>query len=252
MTPLDLVVAISMSQPEERRMAPRGVALEHLNHAYIELARQIFAAGGSIAYGGNPLAGEPNYVQILRALLLTYSNPDRPAADRIQVFLASPIWKAMAAADYAALMSLMKLHKLDITDPHGAPAEEFAAMRRTMLRETDARVVLGGKLERFTGVWPGIVEEAYLTARAGAPLYVIGGLGGAASLVADLVRGHATDPKLDLDDELRSVLREAEMHNGLTVEENEQLLRTADLDLIVALVLRGLESIAEQRRARPR
>lgn len=43
-----------------------------------------------------------------------------------------------------------------------------------------ARVILGGKIHGYTGFLPGIFEEALVTLESGAPLYLLGGFGGAA------------------------------------------------------------------------
>ena len=49
------------------------------------------------------------------------------------------------------------------------------------------RVCLGGKTEGYTGFLPGIVEEALFALKYGKPLYIIGGFGGAAHLVAQFL-----------------------------------------------------------------
>ncbi len=250
-------VSISISAPEEPELARRGVSLDHVRHAYIELARQILAAGGSLAYGGNPLADVPNYVQILIALLRTYSQPDRPPPERVQIYLAAPIWTKLDAkmrAEIGVFATITKVAGVDgvaLEAPLGdkVVGPHFTAMREAMTAGTDARVVLGGRIvPPFVGIWPGIVEEAYLTLRAGEPLYVAGGLGGAAALVADLVRS-VERPHVALEDEqrLRDTFAGADLRNGLDDDENDLLSRTADLDLIVALVLRGLETLCARR-----
>ena len=57
-------------------------------------------------------------------------------------------------------------------------------MRQYLCETTDARVILGGQLEHFQGNKPGIIEEAINSIKAEQPLYVVGGFGGAAALVA--------------------------------------------------------------------
>jgi hypothetical protein len=47
-----------------------------------------------------------------------------------------------------------------------------------------ARVVLGGKTEGYGGFLPGILEEALITLENRCPLYVLGGFGGAAEILA--------------------------------------------------------------------
>ncbi len=48
-----------------------------------------------------------------------------------------------------------------------------------------ARIILGGKVEGFSGFIPGIFEEALLALEHKVPLYVLGGFGGAAEVLAD-------------------------------------------------------------------
>jgi hypothetical protein len=47
-----------------------------------------------------------------------------------------------------------------------------------------ARIVLGGKLARFSGFMPGVLEEARLAIENRVPLYVLGGFGGASEALA--------------------------------------------------------------------
>lgn len=71
-------------------------------------------------------------------------------------------------------------------------------MRQQMTRETQARLVIGGKLAGFSGLYPGVVEEAWLSIVANQddsaaatrhPLFLVGSLGGAAQAVIDLLDG---------------------------------------------------------------
>jgi len=56
-----------------------------------------------------------------------------------------------------------------------------------------ARVALGGKTSHFSGFLPGIFEEALVTLEASRPLYILGGFGGAAEILARKLLGE--DPK---------------------------------------------------------
>jgi hypothetical protein len=48
-----------------------------------------------------------------------------------------------------------------------------------------ARILLGGKVERYSGFLPGIFEEALVTLQKGCPVFLLGGFGGAARSLAD-------------------------------------------------------------------
>jgi hypothetical protein len=65
----------------------------------------------------------------------------------------------------------------------------LTAMRQQQTTETAARVIIGGKLEGFLGLVPGVVEEAWASVHAKRPLFLVGGYGGAARAVIDVLRG---------------------------------------------------------------
>jgi hypothetical protein len=168
--------------------------------------------------------------------------------------------------ELAILATPVRVPAADPADQPGplARARDLTAMRELMAAEADARVLLGGRIAGQQGRWPGIVEEAYLALRAGQPLYVAGGLGGAAARVAEALRGSWPEVLTDAfqrshteaaarlieagpgvtEEDLRATLVGAALGNGLGGEENEQLLQTADLDVIVALIMRGLGNVA--------
>ena len=62
----------------------------------------------------------------------------------------------------------------------GEWARGLTAMRRTMLLQSDARIVLGGRVEGYKGRLPAVAEETLLSLRAGQPVFVLGGFGGCA------------------------------------------------------------------------
>jgi len=53
-------------------------------------------------------------------------------------------------------------------------------MRRTMTAASDARIVLGGRVDNFKGCMPGIAEEVFIALEKRQPVYVLGGFGGCA------------------------------------------------------------------------
>lgn len=47
-----------------------------------------------------------------------------------------------------------------------------------MMSDSDARVVIGGRVEGYKGAMPGIAEEVLLSLKAGKPIFLVGGFGG--------------------------------------------------------------------------
>lgn len=257
-------VAISVSDPAPEELARRGLTRRHVQHAFIEIARQVLAAGGDLAYGGDLRKG--GYTQILIALLHTYPRQDRPAAERIRQYLASYLFEEQERAETEELARVAALVVVE------GPGEEEDAgsaisllrMRKAMAAQTDCRVLLGGRLQGQSGRWPGLVEEAYWTVAEGRPLFVLGGAGGAAARLAAAMRGEwprelTTEFQLEHtpaheqaaalgvgpdEEELRGSLQGLRPENGLSAEENEQLQETSDLDLMVAMTMKGLRGIA--------
>ena len=265
----DATVGISVSSPSERELALRGVGAEHLGHLAVEVARQVLAAGASVAYGGDLRQG--GFTRTLVALLRTYSRRDRPPAERVRFYLAWPVWRDPATSEEAELAlygTPIRVARVADADDRPAIALEYRAMRQQMAADTDARIAVGGRLSGQSGRWPGIAEETYFALVARQPVFVAGGLGGAADRVARALRRDwpaelTTDYQLShtpgyeellkaevgtSEEELRSVLAGADLLNGLDDEENALLFETVDLDLVVALMLRGLTRAVASRR----
>jgi hypothetical protein len=66
-------------------------------------------------------------------------------------------------------------------------ARGLTAMRTQMTLDASARIVIGGRVDKFAGIYPGIVEEAWLSLAAGKPLFLCGAFGGASRLLIDTV-----------------------------------------------------------------
>src|SRR5690242_1262248 len=64
-------------------------------------------------------------------------------------------------------------------------ARGLASMRREITAVSQDRLVIGRKLSGFSGIVPGVVEEAWLSLTQKQPLFLVGGFGGAARSVSD-------------------------------------------------------------------
>jgi hypothetical protein len=58
-------------------------------------------------------------------------------------------------------------------------------MRVDMTKAVGARVVIGGRLDSYSGLYPGIIEEAWLSLIVKQPLFLVGAFGEAARAVTD-------------------------------------------------------------------
>jgi hypothetical protein len=142
-----------------------------------------------------------------------------------------------------------------------------------------ARIILGGKLDGYSGFVPGIFEEALTAMEHQCPLYIVGGFGGAAELLALALAGTHRPKELTVDwhrDHTPSIARlerlcdkfrvpegarttaealegtygwiekaraglATALNTGLSEEETKELLTTRDMVRVVQLVRQGLQ-----------
>lgn len=127
-------------------------------------------------------------------------------------------------------------------------AKALRAIRRALPHHCDARLIIGGKTrakssrhpDGYSGALPGIVEEALYTVRAGQPLYVAGGFGGAAAVLAQ---------ELGLADKLpiNAETREAFIAHSPARDTVEEILQLFDRDS-TGLGAEDLRALASTRR----
>ena len=76
-------------------------------------------------------------------------------------------------------LALEDRHALVVCEPDEDDwSNGLTTMRQLMRDETDARILLGGRLDGYMGCMPGIAEEALLSLQAGQPVFLLGGFGG--------------------------------------------------------------------------
>ena len=222
-SPLEgMQVAMSLSETPDAG-DPEGFTAEHVRDATVNIARTVISAGAAIAYGGIFDLNPNSYTPLLIRLIQTYNQsvlpgaaPDAgaaPLAQDLHSYLAAIVPRSTVPRDFPIRAhhlgrsgTLAHLALLpDPAEPNRPPdALYYSDMRRAMEKCTAARVVLGGQAKPrveaggkgYGGRYPGVVEEAWRTLQAGNPLYVAGGFGGAAALVAELLQGKGTPKAL--------------------------------------------------------
>lgn len=139
-------------------------------------------------------------------------------------------------------MDLKERHDLETRQPTESEwAVGLSSMRHKMLAETHARIILGGRVDKFMGGMPGIAEEALYSLQAKQPLYVMGGFGGCARDVAEGIgvlepNGVREWPGRDKFNSFKG----KKLNDGLSAEENRVLASTPHVDQAIVLILRGL------------
>ena len=260
------VVGISVSESPDMRAL--GLSSRHLQDAMAEIALQLLSSGKSLAYGGD--LRKAGFTELLAELVARYR--DHPAhCGRITVtnYLAWPVHIRMTVDDLttfsaeheaSALLILLARDGSRVTweqrkeipsrEPDDAEwSEGLTAMRSAMRRETEARIVLGGRVDGYKGRMPGIAEETLLSLNARQPIFLVGGFGGCTRDIAESIGlvERWSGSRSDWDGRLSfQNYSPSSLNNGLSDEENVILARTPHIDLAVRLVLRGLRRIIQE------
>lgn len=254
-------VAISISDSPD--MAVLGLAEEHLHDAMAEIARHLLALGARLVYGGDLRIH--GFTEILFELVTRHRRDADIGDDRAAIlsYLAFPVHSTesaeviqLLAKNLAGLADLQCLDmdgnvlpfaKLQSEPTKEATAEEWAmglsSMRRAITRVSDVRIVLGGGSFEFKGAMPGIAEEALYAIDAHQPLFILGGFGGCARDIAEMIGlirireyPYVKWPGMEKFANFNPIM----LRNGLDEEENVTLARTVHIDEAIALILRGL------------
>ena len=264
------VVAVSTSESPD--MAVLGLSDGHLCDAMAEIARHVLNFGSGLVYGGD--LRQHGFSELLFEIAARHRPVVEGAVQHLGVtnYLAWPVHIGMSFERIeAAIADLAGTAALVCIDMNGEPlsmrqrrqvearqateaewSEGLSAMRKHMLANTDARIVLGGRIEKYKGAMPGIAEEALLSLQGGQPLFVVGGFGGCARDIAESLKlvehqafGHRVWPRRE---EVNN-FSVADLNNGLSADDNATLASTPHIDQAVALILRGLLNITGTRRS---
>lgn len=251
--------AIAVSTSDSPDMAGLGLQNEHLRDAMTEIARHTLALGAKLVYGGDLRAD--GFSNLLFELAARYRRDSQESNLGVTNYLAWPVHILQEPEQLdrvaADLLGTAELRLLDIEGndmgleerrrlPSHMPTEAewakgLSSMRHTMLEKTYARIILGGRVDKFKGAMPGIAEEALYSLEAKQPLYVMGGFGGCARDVAEEIGvvDQRTLREWSGRDKFNS-FKPSDLSNGLTDEENVTLANTPHIDQAIVLILKGL------------
>ncbi|MDZ3835919.1 MAG: hypothetical protein U0S49_00915 [Rhodospirillales bacterium] len=270
---------IMMSMSESPDLGPLAMGEQHYKEAVKEIARHLLADGATLAYGGD--LRERGLTWLLFDMALTYNQAAAPESAKAKIvnYLACTAWEKEGAREEveleirrqyrgAAIPKCLPRPK-DVQDPiTGQPyvaSEDNAAaltdMRQRIIAESHAHICLGGKVEGYSGRYPGILEEIALSLSKGRPVYLLGGFGGATADAAAVVFGSSpVDPNMRKLKEIYAPgygavikaiegLKTKAPNNGLNLEKNRELATAVDIQVLIPLLLRGLRETMHQQPA---
>lgn len=267
----DAVPAVAISISESPDMATFGLSAEHLQNAMAEIALHLLSSGTSLAYGGD--LRRHGFTELLFELIIRYQDhPHHGGRIAVTDYLAWPVHIQMTKKELStfsaahekstrliflarngAQMAREERFKLPAHEPDKDEwTEGLTTMRTVMQKGTQARIVLGGKVNGYKGRMPGIAEETLLSLQAHQPVFLLGGFGGCARDVAETIGlaerwagSRANWPGRSCFDDYSP----GSLNNGLPDEDNAILARTPHIQQAVALVSKGLRRIFNNKAA---
>ena len=277
---------IGISVAESADIARYGLSEDMFKDLMIELARHILKANGRLIYGGD--LRSKGYTEMFRDLAKQYGQKEKAEADvqYIKNYLHWPAYNNMSKeqqADYLA----SRIDLINATPGVVVPADEkklyipicsyetnlkwatsLTQMRLDSIGESYARIICGGKTTGFTGFMPGIAEEFMLAYNAKKPIFLIGGFGGCAHLIANILEEKASSNEMldaalqadsykqfyewsnkhgyKIDYSFFDTISLDGLNNKLSNEDNLTLLQSVDIIEIVSLIFKGLNNIQEK------
>ncbi len=292
--PYDLRVGLSASAPDDAKS--RGLHDPQLNDLSVRLARTLMCLGLRLVYGGDLRPGGLT-MQLVR-VAKQYARAGH-TAEFLHAFMSWPFWLPMEAqARTEKGKKRVQAFKQSVRfEPIGPPSGmddvvkhfewprglatvegrvatsmALTQMRRKLVAACHARVALGGRSTGALGRMPGVVEEVVLSLRAGQPVYLAAGLGGATQVLYRCLKGErpaALTLQRQIDDEPRYAKVNARLPpqarvdwdalqrelgqwglaglarlNGLTERENQALADATTATEIIYWVSRGLGRVS--------
>ncbi len=279
-------IGISISDNED--IERHGFEYIHLQDSMNEIARYLLVTGCELVYGGDiNYKHEYNFVSSLFDLARTHNKENKKTTQRITNFVAYPIYENISISERAKLADvarfneippIMEINGCSVDDSRISFALNLSKMRVEMNKYIDVRIIIGGKVRDFKGIYPGILEEAMLAYRSETPVFIVGSFGGVSRLLSDLLTDHISEEEflekfssdqkyvdfktkynffaenngLELID-YKKIFNEIKdkgivgLNNGLSNEENEKLFVTTNIIEAVTLIIKGLSKLSREK-----
>ena len=274
-----------------------GLSSFHITDATRIISRALLASGANLVYSGIPSISEStaeheNLLIFLFEMIKSYNRIGTTEFLPLQNHTSWPFWKNISdhwrAKNKEALdiiehdpppeASQFENNSIDeiLLDDFGRllVGVSLSKMRNRIVKECEARIVIGGSTNNFNGFYPSIIEESVIAFRKNQPLYILGGFGGAAKDVTRVLMGkspksftttwqkkktfcfqklletiekHSQVNELKYR-EMKKTLKDGGIdavskNNGLSNEQNLRIWETKNIEEAVQLIMLGLQNV---------
>ena len=242
---LDKKIAISISESPD--LEEKGMTIEHLNLLMIEIARYLIINGATLIYGGDlGYKKEFNFTTILAETFRAYNRLFDNSNQKLINCSAYPFCKNIDEkiknknrdaiefdSDCSCIGEDCNYDDIEII------AKNLTKMREKITQKMDLKIAVGGKINGFSGFYPGVLEEIYLALKAEKPVILVEGFGGIVDKIVDFINGKEVEelsfeyqtrvnPKLDKFLKEKNLVNEVEDHYEKMlkiIKENKNYLK---------------------------
>jgi hypothetical protein len=165
----------------------RGLTDKQVEDVVMHLTASLVGAGVELGYGGD--LKEEGFTTLLSDLIATRRRTTKTSRDLLFNYVAAYLWNSEAAKKITARFIKIEAVCAAETPAPIRAALQLTTMRQRMATDCHARIILGGKTAGYSGRLPGQAEEAWAHLKSDKPIYVVGGFGGCAGLVARALAG---------------------------------------------------------------
>ena len=275
-------IAISISESDN--LIELGLSKECIDDLMVEITRHLLISKAKMVYGGD--LRQMGYTELFKDLAFQYGAFEKSRNDVMYFtdFVAWPLYTLIpedthddyrhSRVDLKFIdpvefpdIDVSKFLCPDSTDNQYIWAENLTKMREEMEKITSCRIIAGGKTSGFKGKMAGVLEEFIIARRKGHPVYIVGGYGGCAQLLAEVCTGKKSADEFfrialesssysALLDRYKSIGNPVDYNevkeyaqieklqdNGLTLDENRTLFNSVNIMEIVSLILKGLKML---------
>lgn len=276
-----MTIGISVSESPEANSLGMGDIM--FRDFIVEVSRHLLVAGAHMAYGGDLRA--QGFTHLFKDLSFQYGEYQQNKERQTKYFtnyFAWPIHLGLTIQQRSQFeRSRVEIAEIDAPDDYTGDKSNFLRptdnesnlvwakslnkMRKEMESHVDARIILGGKISGFKGYMAGLFEEYYIAQAMGHPIYIVGGFGGAAGMIASMLLGekaiintidmasqnpsyhefnaYCSKKGLSLGYEQLQLAIDKGIDglcNGLSHEDNIVLFQSSNIIEIISLILKGL------------
>ncbi len=279
----NIKVGVSISESETGNIF--GITNSHCEVMSLELARYLIHFGAELLYGGDiSYSINKNFTTSLIYIIETYSK-EYGVHKKLHNYVAGYLAGKLSIDEmlkYNECVEFIRLEHNEITSSVQVDSEEIVKvtnaldlsdMRKKMTEDLDVRIALGGKELKFSGKYPGILEEILMAIENRKPTFLLGAFGGITAEITYCIMKKSNCfsnnrlqdsgivqeilstfnklvPENRIDYEMvKNKLEEltiSDLNNGLSEEENIMLFTSKNVDQIITLILKGINNLIQK------